>query len=53
MKFQVCITESVDLVFEVDAESWDEAMSTAMELDSTEAGHTCFKKRNHEWTVKL
>jgi hypothetical protein len=52
-KYEVCIVESRDLIFEVEADSEDEAAQMAHELDTTEAVRDQFRERTLEWTEKL
>lgn len=53
MKFEVYIVESRDLVFEVEAETEDEANAIAEGLDAGDAVRDSFRSREHEWTAKL
>jgi hypothetical protein len=53
MRFEVCIVESRDLVFEVEAETEDEAAGIADDMDATEAVRDSFRSREHEWTNRL
>ena len=52
-KFEVQIVESRDLVFEVEADSEDEAQSIALEMDATEAVRDCFRSRETDWAKEL
>lgn len=49
-KFEVCIVESRELVFEVEADSADEAASIADDMDTSDAVRDSFRERTHEWT---
>lgn len=51
--FEVQIVESRDLVFEVEADSSDEAASLAMELDASEAVRDSFRERSHDWVQRI
>lgn len=44
-RFEVSIVESRDLVFEVEAESADEAADIANDLDTSEAVRDSFRER--------
>jgi hypothetical protein len=52
-KFEVCIVESRDLVFEVEADSADEAAAIADDMDATEAVRDSFRSRELDWTEKV
>jgi hypothetical protein len=52
-KYEVQIVESRDLVFEVEADSDDEAQELAMEMDSSDAIRDSYRDRAHDWTAKL
>lgn len=52
-KFEVCIVESRDLVFEVEAETADEAASIANDMDTTDAVRDSFRERIIEWTEEV
>lgn len=51
-KFEVCITESRDLVFEVEAKDADEAFEIANDMESCDAIRDSFRERQLDWTAK-
>jgi hypothetical protein len=52
-RYEVQIVESRDLVFEVEAESEDEAFDLARELDSSEAVRDSYRGREDDWAREL
>jgi HSP90 family molecular chaperone len=52
-KFEVQITESRDLIYEVEAETADEAAELAKDMDSDEAVRDTFRERQIDWTMPL
>ncbi len=51
MKYQICIVESRDLIFEVEADSQEDAEEIAME--SEDFITDSFRERVLDWAVKL
>lgn len=51
--FEVCIVESREYVFEVEAEDESEAESIANDLEVDDAKRDQFRQREHDWTTKL
>lgn len=50
--FEVCIVESRDLIFSVEADSVDEAELIANDMDASEAIRDQFRERTLEWVVE-
>jgi hypothetical protein len=48
-KFEVCIVESRDLIFEVEAEDADEAFEIANDMEANEAVRDSFRERTRDW----
>lgn len=48
-RFEVCIVESRDLIFEVEAKDADEAFEIANDLDASEAVRDSFRERTRDW----
>jgi hypothetical protein len=52
-KFEVQITESRDLLYEVEAETADEAAEIAKDMESDEAVRDTFRERQIDWTMPV
>jgi len=52
MKYDICIVESRDLRFEVEADSMEDAMNIAMDMETYEAVSDCYRQREHEWQAE-
>lgn len=52
-RFEVCIVESRDLVFEVEASTAEEASAIALDLDTTDAARDSFRERTLDWSESL
>jgi hypothetical protein len=52
-RFEVQITESRDLIYEVEAETADEAAEIAKDMDSDEAVRDTFRERQIDWTMPV
>lgn len=48
-RFEVCIVESRELIFEVEAEDADHAFEIANDLDTNEAIRDSFRERTRDW----
>jgi hypothetical protein len=48
-KFEVCIVESRDLIFEVEAENAEEAAELANEMEANDAVRDSFRERTLDW----
>lgn len=52
-KFRVCLVESIEYVFEVEAFNADEAHNLAEDLEAEDAVSQQFFSREHRWTDEL
>jgi hypothetical protein len=52
-KFEVQIVESRDLIFEVEAETADEAAELAKDMESDEAVRDSFRERTIDWSMPV
>jgi hypothetical protein len=52
-RFEVQITESRDLLYEVEAETADEAAEIAKDMESDEAVRDTFRERQIDWTMPV
>lgn len=52
-KFEVCIVESRDIVFEIEADSEAEAEEIAFEMEANDAVRDQFRERSLEWVTPL
>jgi hypothetical protein len=52
-KYEVQIVESRDLVFEVEAETEEEAAELASEMDAADAVRDSFRDRSLDWVATL
>lgn len=48
-RFEVCIIESRELVFVVEADTNDEAFDIAADMDTPDAVRDSFRERTREW----
>lgn len=53
MRHQVMIVEQRELLFEVEADSPEQAQEIAMDMDATEAVRDSFRERNHDWCAPV
>jgi hypothetical protein len=52
-RFEVQITESRDLIYEVEAETADEAAEIAKDMESDEAVRDTFRERQIDWSMPM